>query len=341
MLAVLIGVLWGLVGGLAGFGGVRSVAAKSTDTPRRSVVSGALADIALRALPAGDRCRELLRGELLSGEYSVSVSASRSTGDGCDRARSRVYGRLARRMRPIFGIVERREESFAGVSVVLSSAKGCRRWLLREPGRRELSQISARRMQCSVRRLRGVLAVELVDREGERVRVLEVEPTADDHYVVRYGEVDAALRYRGLRPLREWSRIDLGEGGWAGSIDLEVVRRQLREGHSRWIARGRGVPGLFVVKYPNHIDADEFRLRAQAERALREERDYQAVMRGEMTPRRFLDRYPFSRFSGAIRVFQRSSEGAEVVRICVEGSEVRNDDCITAETAPPSEDPRP
>ncbi len=196
-------------------------------------------------------------------------------------------------------------------------------------------------MQCSIRRLSGVLVVELVDREGKRLQILEVEPTAESHHVIRYGEVDAALRHRGLRPLREWSRIDLGEGGWAGSVDLEVVRRESRESYSRWVTRGRGVAALFVIRYPDHLDADELRRRAQADRLLRQERDYQAVMRREMTPRRFLDRYPFSRFHRAVRALERSSEGTQVVSVCVDGSEVHDDDCITAKTSPPPDDPRP
>lgn len=341
VLASVLGVVLWLVGGLGGLDGVGIAVAKSVDPPRGSAVSGALVDIALAALPAGDRCREVLRGELLSGEYSVPVSASLPASDGCDRARSRAYGRLARRIRPVFGIVERREMSFAQVSVVLSSAKGCRRWLLRDPGRSNLSQIQARRMRCSVRRLSSVLAVELVDHEGSRLQILEVEPTVGQHHVIRYGEVDAALRYRGLPPLREWSRIDLGEGGWAGSVDLAVVRRELAESHSGWVTRGRGVAALFVILHPEHSDADELRRRAQTDRLLRQERDYQAVMRRSMTPRRFLDRYPFSRFHRAVRALERSPEGAEAVRVCVDGSEVHDDDCITAKVAPPLDDSRP
>lgn len=233
----------------------------------------------------------------------------------------------------------------------------------------------ARREKCSIRRFRGPLPVYVIDAEGARVRALEVAEAEDGRYTVRYSEVDAALRLRGQAPLERWSYVELGETGWAGRVDLREIRTELAERHRGWVERGRGVPALFVIRHPEHRDADEVRLLAEEARFLRQSEDYQAVLAGEMTPQRFLDRYLVSRFHRSVRSLESflppepgefdgkvpladedlvsaqapdlpptvdsaaSPAPSEAASVCPPGA--ANDDECTPSTPPSPDDPRP
>lgn len=263
--------------------------------PQSSAVSPADVELALATLAAGDPCRDAVRAGLVSGERTPELTTR------CARAWTRAAGRLYRAQRPRFGLVDRRQESLAQITVLLSTTRHCRRWILRDGGRGSLIPADARREKCSIRRFRGALPVYVIDAEGARMRALEVTDADDGRYIVRYSEVDAALRLRGKAPLERWSYVELGEAGWAGRVDLREIRTELAERHRGWVERGRGVPALFVIRHPEHRDADEVRLLAEEARFLRQSEDYQAVLAGEMTPQRFLDRYLVSRFHRSVR----------------------------------------
>ena len=263
--------------------------------PQTSAVGPADVELALATLAAGDPCRDEVRAGLVSGERTPELTTR------CAGAWARTAGRLYRTERPHFGLVDRRQESLAQITVLLSTTRHCRRWILRDGGRRSLIPADARREKCSIRRFRGALPVYVIDAKGARTRALEVTEANDGRYVVRYAEVDAALRLRGQAPLERWSYVELGETGWAGRVDLREIRTELAERHRGWVERGRGVPALFVIRHPEHRDADEVRLLAEEARFLRQSEDYEAVLAGEMTPQRFLDRYLVSRFHRSVR----------------------------------------
>ncbi len=323
-----------------------------TKAPQANAVSADDVDDALGALAPGDPCRAEVRRGLLSGERTPELTGS------CSQAWGRASGRFYRAQWPLFGLVDRRQESLAQLSVVLSTARRCRRWLLRDGGRPTLIPEDARQAKCSIRRFRGALPVYVIDAEGTRARVIAVEAGEDGRFVVRYADIDAALRLRHEPPLERWSHVELGEDGWAGSVDLREIRRRSTERHRVWVERGRGVPALFVIRHPEHRDADEVRLLAEEARFLRQSADYEAVLAGEMTPRRFLTRYLVSRYHRQVRSLESflpdEFEGkmpladeelseapapSEAPSACPPGA--TDDDECTPSTSPPPEDPRP
>ncbi|MCA9662844.1 MAG: hypothetical protein KC486_31180 [Myxococcales bacterium] len=335
--------------------------------PRSPALSPGEADAAVARLAADDPCRAAIRDELLRGERPEPAT------DRCVAARDRVLARLARRQRASFGLVDRREEDLARISLLLSRARGCRRWLLGDPGRGAPVLGEALAAKCAVRRYRGPLAVVVVDAAGQRAPVFEIRPQSDGRYVVRYAEVDAALGHRGLPRLVAWDRLELGVGGWAGSVDLAAGRSEARDRHAKAVLTGRGVPALFVVRHPEHPAADDARLLAEESRLLRKQGDYEAVVDGTMSPRRFLARYVISRYHRAVREIERGVSPSEPAppppkEICPEGHDVDDakdardttnkhrenaeapaegaaargrDGCRTAATATPPADPRP
>ncbi|MCB9704463.1 MAG: hypothetical protein H6711_21445 [Myxococcales bacterium] len=248
-----------------------------------------------------DPCRAPLAAELASGVRQDDGLAS-----ACDEVRDRVGRRLALRERPVFGMVEGRQDDLAKIRLVLTGAAFCRRWLLREPGHASPTLGDALAARCHVRRLEAPLPVYVVAARGERLLATTIAADEDGRYEVRFADVDAALRAAHRPGLDGWSRIELGEGGWAGAVDLTVRTRALATQHGEAIARGRGVPALFALKHPEHPAAAEARLLAEEARALREGADYQAVIDGVLTPQRFLDRHAVSRFDRAVRARELS-----------------------------------
>jgi len=349
--------LAGLCGLLIAFSAPGPASARGrTRAPQTNAISPADVEVALGALATGDPCREEVRAGLVSGERTPALTTR------CERAWARTAGRLYRAERPLFGLVDRRQESLAQVTVLLSTARNCRRWLLRDGGRESLIPADARREKCSVQRFRGALSVYVIDAKGTRLRALEVAEAKDGRYVVRYSEIDAALRLRGKAPLERWSHVELGETGWAGTVDLREIRRESAERHRGWVERGRGVPALFVIRHPEHRDADEVRLLAEEARFLRQSEDYEAVLAGEMTPQRFLTRYLVSRFHRSVRslgsFFPDELEGKvpladedpviaptmdpsadDAASVCPPGA--ANDDECTPSTPPSSDAPEP
>ncbi len=338
------------------------VAAKGrAKAPQTNEVSAEEVGDALGALAPGDPCRPQVERGLLSGERTPEL-----TQGSCQQAWNRASGRFYRAQRPLFGLVDRRQESLAQISVLLSTARRCRRWLLRDGGRPNLLPADARQEKCSIRRFRGTLPVYVIDAKGTRVRAIEVKAIEDGRFVVRYAEVDAALRLRDEPPLERWSHVELGEEGWAGSVDLREIRRESTERHRAWVERGRGVPALFVIRHPEHRDADDVRLLAEEARFLRQSADYRAVLAGEMTPRRFLTRYLISRYHRQVRSLEsflpdelegkvpladadlseeptptlEPDEAQDKAEDACPSGATNNDEC-TPSTSPSPEDPRP
>lgn len=259
--------------GLAAAGeGLRSVRAPA------SVVEG------LRALPSAP-CGEQVRAELVAG---------RRRDGACGPDREAVARAVVHR-RDAFGFVEQREVDLASLRLVLGEARRCRQWPLRSPGRDVLRRTDVATAGCRLRRYQGEVAMVLVDREGGRRQPLPPMPTdRDGRLELRFAELDHALRVLGEGTLESYARIELGDDGWAGHVDLEQLLRFRADWHLAWLLRGRGTPGLFAVRHPEHPGADDARTLAAEALLERQARDYERVEAGELSARAFLDRHPHS-----------------------------------------------
>jgi hypothetical protein len=198
-------------------------------------------------------------------------------------------------------VVESRRIDLAGVHLVVSSARRCRRWPLRSPGRTVLELPDARAARCSVRRYEGRIRISTIAPDGARwLDVLEIESDVDGRVTLDFAALDVALRSRGMPPLDAFAAVEIGTNGWAGILDLGRMRGFIANWHFEWVRRGRGAPGLFVVRHPGHERAGAARALAVEGVLARQERDYLAVARGELLPREFLWRYAWSPYRRSV-----------------------------------------
>jgi hypothetical protein len=260
-----------------------SVVASADEGPR-SVRVGTSEVAGLRVEPSA-RCAEQVRAELLAGQRR---------NDACGQDREAV-GRAVVHRRDAFGFVEQREVDLASLRMVLGEARRCRQWPLRSPSRDVLRRTDVAAAGCRLRRYQGEVPVVLVDREGRRREPLPPMRTdRDGRMELRFAELDHALRVLGEGTLDGYTRIELGNDGWAGHVDLEQLLRFRADWHLSWLLRGRGAAGLFAVRHPDHPGADDARTLAAEALLERQARDYERVEAGELSPRAFLDRHPRS-----------------------------------------------
>lgn len=274
--------------------------------PRATAAGPLAAARAAEEVRPADPCRAWVTRDLTTG--------IRHRGDRevlCASAREGAQRRLLRDQRrwPFFGLMERQVDTVAGASRVLSVASYCWRWPLREAGQPSPGVREAAAEGCKIRRYEGPVPVVLVDAEGGRVTALVVRADREGRVSIRFAEVDAALRLAGRAPLLEWSRLEIGEGGWGGEVDLQVLRVAAADGHAAAVRAGRGVPALFVEIHGDHPEADAIRLLAAEAEAQRQGADYEAVVDGRLSPRRFLERHAISRFRQAVEALERGPAG--------------------------------
>lgn len=269
---------------------------------------GAAARAASRAEP-GEPCRAWVTRDLTAG---VRHRGEREA--LCASAREAAQRRLLRSggPRPTFGVVERRIDESTGVTLLLSVASRCWRWPLRAEGRTSPSVREAVDEGCKVRRYTGPVAVTVVDEAGARAPAIVGQADAAGRLTIDFAAVDGALRVAGRLPLLAWSRLEIGAGGWGGSVDLAVLRAAAAERHADAVRRGRGVPALFVVAHADHPEADAVRLLAAEAQVRRQGADYQAVVDGRFPPRRFLERHAISRFRQAVEALELEPAAATV-----------------------------
>lgn len=269
----------------------------------RSVRVDASAVAGLRTLPSG-RCGEQVRAELLAGRRR----------DGACAQEREAVGRALVRRGDGFGFVEQRAVDLASLRLVLGEARRCRQWPLISPGRDVLRRTDVAAAGCRLRRHRGAVAVVLVDRAGVRRQPLPPMPTdRDGRLELRFAELDHALRVLGQGTLEGYVRIELGDDGWAGHVDLEQLLRFRADWHLTWLLHGRGTPGLFAVRHPEHPGADDARTLAAEARLERQAQDYARVEAGELSARAFLDRHPHSPYRRRVesRLRERASGAHE------------------------------
>lgn len=287
------GVLVGLlVGGLLLVGG-----GAGAREPRGSGVRDPRAAVEGLASP----CREQIAAELVRGEVDAGVA--------CEAERRLALHQQLRGGRTLagFGLVERVKVGLVEVSLLLSEARGCKRWPLRLPNRATLGLFEAKAAGCWIRRYTGPLAIAGVRPDGSRVAALVVE-VVEGHLELDLARLVVSLDRRGLPDLDAFVRLEFGAEGWAGSLDLVAQRARLADAHAAAVQRGRGVPALCEVRNPGHAEADGVRALALTSSLRRQEADLRAVQRGELTPRRFLERHAWSPYRGIVAAMEAPRE---------------------------------
>lgn len=240
---------------------------------------------ATRELPAA--CREPIAAELRRGEIAAS--------GGCEAERRLAQRRQLQTARAGgFGVVERARAELTGVSLLLAEARGCSRWPLRLPQRQALGLYEAKAAGCWVRRYDGPVTIAGVLPDGRRVPALLVLRAVEGHADLELARLSVSLERRGLPGLDAFVRLELGADGWAGSFDLTAQRARLADMHAAAVQRGRGVAALMAVRHPQHPAADRVRGLALTMTLRRQELDFHAVQRGELSVYRFLERHAWS-----------------------------------------------
>jgi hypothetical protein len=239
------------------------------------------------AVAAGP-CHERIVGELRRGEVSA--------GPGCELERQiaqRLQHRLAR-WRFGFGLLERATPGLGEVSLLVSEGRGCTTWPLRQPGRATLGLYEIKQAGCWVRRYTGPLAITGVLPDGRKLPAIAVVQVQEGRARVDLTRLTVDLDRRGLPGLDGFVRLELGADGWAGEVDLVAMRASLADHHAAAVLRGRGVAALLAVRHPDHPRADRIRALALKATLERQDADFKAVERGELSPYRFLERHAWS-----------------------------------------------
>jgi len=252
-----------------------------------------------RALPSVSiECRERVERALLGPGPGAPVPAMPSV---CAAALREAVLLLAPRRAVRFGVVERRAVDLNGITLVLETARGCRRWPVRVAGLDILTPLAARAAQCRLERYEGSLPVFgfTEDAPGRPVEVATLD-VREGIARLTYADLDRQSATRDASHPWKLTRLQLGDAAWAGQVDLTAVRDILGSYHFEWVARGRGAPGLFVAAHPDHArqgDAEALSFEASLSQ---QERDYLAVSRGEMAPAAFLDRHVWSPYRTSV-----------------------------------------
>jgi hypothetical protein len=239
---------------------------------------------------ASGACREPLRDAFERGEK----------GKACAEERSAVGKVLSKKTRERFGLVDQRRVDLRGVSMVVVEANACRDWPLRAPGYAVLTRPDAYQAGCRLRRYSGPLEVTALEPDGTSYPGI-IELTAREGIVrLSFAEADAVVRAHGFSGLDAFSSLELGRGAWAGSVNLDRLREFLGLWHFVWVVRGRGSPGLFAALHPQHPRVGDAHALSVEMSLARQERDYLAVARGELSARRFLERYVWSPYRRSV-----------------------------------------
>lgn len=273
-------------------------------SPALAVPDPTALDAVLEGEPA--ECQASIRARLLGRARGTESGGPEPAAAGCSGALARARKALAPAPDLRFGLVDRRVVELTGVSLELGVASRCPTWPQRPAGFFVLTSASARAAGCRTRPWSGALPVYAYTAgrdaaaPGGGVRIATVRV---DEGVVRLDFDDlsrrAALSDQGS--LWSFAWLELGDGGWAGAIDLVALRRILADYHIEWIRRGRGAPGLFMAAHPDAPQLDEASGLAFEADLARQARDYLAVSRGEMPPHEFLQRHLWSPYRGSVR----------------------------------------
>lgn len=269
---------------------VLGLAVPSAGFARAEPVRGEIGAAAARAAATGlpEECR---------AEVEAALKTMQRPAD--ERCRARLDMAAARliekaRPRPTFGIIERETVRLHSVGFVLSIAHHCERWPLRAAGQPSLDVGAAMAASCRVRRYQGPLQVSVRAPDGATLAVFTAQSDLDGQVEIVFAEVEAILRARGRPGLAAFQALIFGANGWVGDVDLTTIRAQTADWHATWVSRGRGLPALFSPLHPEHAAGAAMRALALEAAIKRQAADAEAVRRGELSRRRFLERHAWS-----------------------------------------------
>lgn len=242
-----------------------------------------------------------MRGGLLA-LLGLSIAGCAAPGLSRSRSEPRSVTAAAERPEPRqrIGVVARRDVKLDRLELRLDEGRRCPRRRLPEPDGGVVTASAADGAGCRLYPYRGSLPVFAVRGSEPPVQVLTLETELDGSVTLPFARVDAWLRAQGEGSLDGYQRLDLGRGAWAGSVDLVRLRQFLADWHFRWVSRGRGSPGLFAVRHPDHEQAAVAGEWAVESRIQRQERDHKRVEAGELSPAAFLERHVWSPFRDAV-----------------------------------------
>ncbi len=245
-------------------------------------------------LELSERCRAVVEQELRTGQrQDVRCREDRETA-----------GRALVRRRDAFGFVEQRQVNLSRLRLVLGVGRRCKQWPLRSPGRDVLRRTDVVRAGCRLRRYQDQVSLVFVDREGRRHQPLPpISTDQDGRLLLHFADVDRALRSLGAGSIDEYTHIELGSEAWAGRVDLERLLSFRADWHLAWLSQGRGAPGLFVARHPDHPGAHDARTMAADALLSRQERDYERVQDGTFAPQSFLDRHGWSPYRHRVQAW--------------------------------------
>ncbi len=245
-----------------------------------------------------DRCRDQVREEFEAGQRR----------DGKCREDREAAGRELVRRRDAYGFVERSAVDLSRVQLILGLARRCQQWPLRAPGRDVLRRTDVTDAGCRLRRYQGQVQLVFVDLAGDRFTPLPPVTTDEDgRFVLQFASVDRALRALGMGSIDDYSHIELGADAWAGRIDLVRLLSFRADWHLVWLGQGRGAPGLFVARHPDHPGAEDARTMAADALFSRQEQDYERVRTGTLPPQTFLDWHDWSPYRHRVEALLRTA----------------------------------
>ena len=148
-----------------------------------------------------------------------------------------------------------------------------------------------------------------IDHAGGRHPLLEpIRTDRDGRTTLRFAAIDRALRALGAGSLDDYARIELGQAAWAGYVDLGQLLRFRADWHFNWVTRGRGTPGLFAVRHPEHVAASQARTMDAEARLARQLRDYERVRADEFPAHAYFQRHVWSPYHRQLRVWLRARD---------------------------------
>lgn len=192
-----------------------------------------------------------------------------------------------------WGAVGHREVHLGRASFTLLAARHCKEIPRPTAPRDVVLDVDAQRARCRLAPWHGPVGLE-VERDGQWSALTPAHSDRHGRLELRFAELDREVRDAGAGGLGEFTRLRVGRGGWAGTYDLVRLRALQADVHAAWVKRGRGVPGLFVALHPEHARAEDIADLALESRLARQERDFEAIEHGELTPEAFLDRHVWS-----------------------------------------------
>ena len=259
--------------------------------PRSTAYTGDGLDAALAAVSGA--CAEELRADFEEG---------RARHPECDAEGFAVARRIAPPAEAVFGVGRLWQITSYGLWMETEEAYACERWPLKRGANLALSAASAQRSGCELRpRTRPLNLVVGLD-DGSKIVVEGALAAAPGGRQVWFGDLLAAvgLASEGV-DLRSIRRLGLGEGAWLVELDVRALFRGLTDRAVDWSVRGWATPHLFGALTSEHPFDYGAAMLGLERLMVRQERDFTAVISGELSAERFVLRHAWSPYLIAVR----------------------------------------